>query len=68
MNPEQPVGVGFCYYITMKNGDVHTVSNNGIELDIDGTIYTGNKEWLTQWVDSIMNEVDSPIPEDFAFE
>lgn len=68
LNPEQPVGVSFCYYITMKNGDVHTVANNGMELDIDGTFYTGNEEWLTQWVDSIMNEVDSPIPEDFAFE
>lgn len=67
LKPEKPAGASFIYYITMKDGDVHTVANNGIELVIDETYYTGDEDRLNDWLNSVIGEVDSPLPDDFSF-
>lgn len=66
-NPEIPVGLSFCYYVTMQNGDVHTVACNGMELVIDEKFYTGDQDELGVWMDAVEHEVDSPVPEDAQF-
>ena len=63
LNPKVPVGGSFVYYVTMKNGEVHTIGNNGMELIIDGVFYTGDRDWLEPWIESVIEEADSPVPE-----
>ncbi|MCU6761258.1 Uncharacterised protein [uncultured Roseburia sp.] len=59
INPSKPSGLSIVYDITMKNGDIHTVANNEMDIIIDGIYYKGNNEWIRQWLDEVVDEVDN---------
>ena len=50
-------------YIVMKNGDVHTVSNQGnIYLEIDGDSYKAKSEYLLSF-NEMLGEGNSAVPQ-----
>lgn len=53
------------YTITMADGKIHNIGNNGSELYIDKIAYKGNTKMLKQWLETIVEEVDSPVPNGF---
>jgi beta-lactamase regulating signal transducer with metallopeptidase domain len=49
-NPEGIAGGAQTFYITTKDGDVHTVTNNGnIYLIIDADTFQARHNWLSKW-------------------
>lgn len=60
--PEDIVGGSQCFFITMKNGEVHRFANNGnIYLMIDGDAYEAGRGWLGKW----NFKAEDAVPEGF---
>lgn len=66
-NPESLAGGGMTFYITLKDGTVHRVGNNGnAYLYIDGDNYDAGYQWLsTRWKD--YERGNAKAPEGFEY-
>ena len=61
--PEEMAGGYKRLYIVIKNGDVHTVSNQGnIYLEIDGDSYKAKSEYLSSF-NEMLGEGNSAVPQ-----
>lgn len=67
-DPESISGGSSTLYITLANGTIHTVSNNGnVYLVIDGDNYSVSDNWLAAWDECALNRGSAKMPDNFVY-
>lgn len=67
-DPESISGGGSTLYITLADGTIHTVSNNGnVYLVIDGDNYSVSDSWLSAWDECGLNRGSAKMPDNFVY-
>ena len=67
-NPEEIVGGDATLYITLTDGTVHTLSNNGnVYIVLDGISYEMKDDFSSLWTECGFNVGNAKAPDDFCY-
>lgn len=67
-DPESITGGASTLYITLTDGTVHTICNNGnVYIDFDGKSYGMSEKLLSLWEEYGFNIGNAKVPDDFSY-